>query len=35
VLIAYLINDEKHANRVKWAWIGLAVIVVIVLIAVI
>jgi hypothetical protein len=25
VLIAYLINDAKHSNRVKWAWIGLAV----------
>jgi hypothetical protein len=25
VLIAYLINDEKKANRVKWSWIGAAV----------
>src|SRR5687768_5433481 len=25
VLIAYLINDQKKANRVKWAWIGAAV----------
>ena len=25
VLIAYLINDDKKANRVKWAWIGAAV----------
>ncbi|MFI5132727.1 MAG: hypothetical protein ACHQEB_00240 [Chitinophagales bacterium] len=25
VLIAYLLNDEKKRNRVKWAWIGLAV----------
>ena len=25
VLIAYLINDEKKSNRVKWAWIGAAV----------
>src|SRR4029079_1381347 len=25
VLIAYLIDDEKHANRVKWSWIGAAV----------
>lgn len=25
VLIAYLINDEKKATRVKWAWIGFAV----------
>lgn len=24
VLIAYLINDDKKSNRVKWAWIGLA-----------
>ncbi len=22
VIIAYLINDEKKHNRVKWAWIG-------------
>ena len=29
VLIAYLINDDKKKNRVKWSWIGLAVIVVI------
>jgi hypothetical protein len=28
VLIAYLINDDKKSNRVKWAWIGLAAIVV-------
>jgi hypothetical protein len=25
VLIAYLIDDEKKSNRVKWAWIGAAV----------
>lgn len=25
VLIAYLINDEKKAARVKWAWIGFAI----------
>ena len=25
VLIAYLINDDKHSNRVKWAWIGFGV----------
>lgn len=25
VLIAYLINDDQKRNRVKWAWIGLAV----------
>ena len=25
VLIAYLINDEKKANRTKWAWIGAGV----------
>ncbi|HEX8315749.1 MAG TPA: hypothetical protein VF609_12185 [Flavisolibacter sp.] len=23
VLIAYLIDDEKKSNRVKWAWLGL------------
>jgi hypothetical protein len=34
VLIAYLINDDKKSNRVKWAWIGLAIWVVIVIIAV-
>jgi hypothetical protein len=28
VLIAYLINDDKKSNRVKWSWIGLAVVVV-------
>lgn len=26
VLIAYLINDDLKRSRVKWAWIGLAVI---------
>ena len=25
VLIAYLIDDEKKANRVKWSWIGAAI----------
>ena len=25
VLIAYLINDDKKSNRVKWAWIGFGV----------
>lgn len=25
VLIAYLINDDKKKNRVKWAWIGAAI----------
>jgi hypothetical protein len=35
VLIAYLINDEKHSNRVKWAWIGFGVIVVVILLAII
>ena len=34
VLIAYLIKDDKKSTRVKWAWIGLGVWVVIVLIAV-
>jgi hypothetical protein len=33
VLIAYLINDDKKSNRVKWAWIGLGAWVVILLIA--
>jgi hypothetical protein len=33
VLIAYLINDDKKRDRVKWAWIGCAIIVVIVIIA--
>jgi hypothetical protein len=25
VLIAYLINDDKKKNRVKWSWIGAGV----------
>ncbi len=29
VLIAYLINDDYKRNRVKWAWIGFGVFVVI------
>ena len=33
VLIAYLINDEKKSNRVKWAWIGWGVWVVILILA--
>lgn len=33
ILIAYLINDEKKQNRVKWAWIGFAIGVVILLIS--
>ncbi|MGK2862886.1 MAG: hypothetical protein ACSLE0_13205 [Chitinophagaceae bacterium] len=33
VLIAYLINDDKKSNRVKWAWIGLGIVVVIVILA--
>jgi len=33
VLIAYLINDPKQRNRVKWAWIGAGVVLVIVLFA--
>lgn len=33
VLIAYLIRDDKKRNRVKWAWIGWAVWVAIVIIA--
>ena len=32
VLIAYLIKDDLKAQRVKWAWIGFAVILVILLI---
>ena len=32
VLIAYLINDDHKKNRVKWAWIGFAVWIAIVLI---
>lgn len=35
VLIAYLIKDEKKKSRVKWAWIGWAIWLVIVLIAVV
>ncbi len=33
VLIAYLIKDDKKSNRVKWAWIGLGIVVVIVILA--
>lgn len=33
VLIAYLINDDKKSNRIKWAWIGLGAAVVISLLA--
>lgn len=29
VLIAYLINDDNKQNRVKWAWIGFGVFVVV------
>ena len=35
VLIAYLIKDDKKAARVKWAWLGLAAWLVILLIAVV
>lgn len=28
VLVAYLINDDYKRNRVKWAWIGLGIVVV-------
>ncbi|GGA95143.1 hypothetical protein GCM10011511_18110 [Puia dinghuensis] len=31
VLIAYLIDDGKKQNRVKWAWIGAGVLLVIIL----
>lgn len=34
VLIAYIINDDYKSNRVKWAWIGWGVFVVIYLIAI-
>lgn len=34
VLIAYLINDDYKANRVKWAWIGMGVYVLIYLIVI-
>jgi hypothetical protein len=34
VLIAYLIHDDNHDNRVKWSWIGLGVLLVLILIAV-
>jgi len=33
VLIAYLINDDKKSNRVKWAWIGFGVLVAILVVA--
>lgn len=33
VLIAYLINDDYKSNRTKWAWIGVGVLLVILLIA--
>jgi hypothetical protein len=33
VLIAYIINDEKKRNRIKWAWIGFGVAVVLILVA--
>ncbi|HET9744657.1 MAG TPA: hypothetical protein VFP97_03025 [Chitinophagaceae bacterium] len=35
VLIAYLINDEKKKSRVKWAWIGWAIWLAILLVAVV
>lgn len=34
VIIAYLIKDEKKKNRVKWAWIGFGVYVMLLLIVV-
>ena len=33
VLIAYLINDDKKKERVKWSWIGCLVLVVILLLS--
>ncbi|HEX2608579.1 MAG TPA: hypothetical protein VHK91_14420 [Flavisolibacter sp.] len=35
VLIAYLINDDKKSSRVKWAWLGLAAWIVLLLIFVV
>ncbi len=35
ILIAYLINDDQKSNRVKWAWIGFAAWIVILLVAVV
>ncbi len=35
VLIAYLINDDYKRNRVKWAWIGFGVFVVLYIVALI
>jgi hypothetical protein len=35
VLIAYLINDDYHHRRVKWAWIGFGVFLVLYLILII
>ncbi|MEO8406714.1 MAG: hypothetical protein ABI480_19025 [Chitinophagaceae bacterium] len=35
VLIAYLIDDEKKRNRVKWAWLGFLVWILIVILVVI
>lgn len=35
VLIAYLINDDYKGNRVKWAWIGFGVVVVVALLSLI
>ncbi|HCY89475.1 MAG TPA: hypothetical protein DHV17_04370 [Chitinophagaceae bacterium] len=35
VIIAYIINDDKKSNRVKWSWLGFAIWIGIVLIAVV
>jgi hypothetical protein len=35
VLIAYLINDDNKRNRVKWAWIGFGIFVVLYIILII
>jgi len=35
IIIAYIINDDKKSNRVKWSWIGFAIWVGILLIAVV
>jgi len=34
ILIAYIINDDNHSRRVRWAWYGFGIYVVILLIAI-
>ena len=31
VLIAYIINDDNHHRRVKWAWVGFGIFVAVLL----